>query len=274
MNVFLALMFAFSSCFVFAQTAEVITIGCTTKCSFFYKNALKRVSTLTGIPVSIVDLSISQLPLERLDGIVIPGGADINPDYYLPFVEKDLQEYTRNLDHLINYSEEGRRRDPIEFSLLKKYFADEGSRDLPILGICRGMQMLAVSQGIPLYVDIKRELGIRNRRYIYDRILVKDEESLMRNLFPTISFLGFKQHHQGIRMNYYLKHMNRWPKVKITSYSNRNLIAESMEFKDRPVLGVQFHPEKDFGHERKSIFRWLLTKAQSRRNKKHGIKSL
>ncbi|MBY0516938.1 MAG: gamma-glutamyl-gamma-aminobutyrate hydrolase family protein [Bacteriovoracaceae bacterium] len=246
-----------------------LIIGCTTKCSFFYERALKRISKLNRIPITIIDLSKNpELELSEVDGIVIPGGADINPQYYLPYVEDELQRYTRGLDHLVNYSSEGERRDPFEYGLLKKYFNDQSLYDLPVLGICRGMQMLAVSQGIPLYVDIKTELGIRNRRYLYDRINVKDHDSLMKELFPALTFLGFEQHHQGIRVDYYKKHHTRWPNVKVTSYSNKDLIAESMEFTDRPVLGVQFHPEKDFGNERRSIFGWFLNKAKSRKSGK------
>lgn len=267
MKVFFLLLCALVSKVVVAQKNEPLIIGCATKCSFIYQHAIKKVAKLTDIPVSIVDLSRNQLPLKQVDAIVIPGGADIDPEYYLPYVEEDLQEYTRSLDHLVNYSEEGRKRDPVEYGLLKKYFADEEARDLPVLGICRGMQMLAVSQGIPLYVDIKTEVGIRNRRYLYDRINIPNKDSLMRDLFPDLSFLGFKQHHQGIRVDYFSKHKERWPHIKITSYSNKNLIAESMEFSGRPVLGVQFHPEKDFGHERKSIFSWLLKKAQLRKSR-------
>lgn len=248
------------------QEKSKLTIGCTTKCSFFYSHALKRVSKLTGIPITIVDMSKRpDLTLSDVDGIVIPGGADIDPKYYLPYVEEELRDYTRNLDHLVEYSDEGRRRDPFEYNVLKNYFKDEKFKNLPILGICRGMQMLAVSQGIPLYVDIKTELGIRNRRYLYDRIFVEEENSLMKELFPAMTFLGFEQHHQGIRVDYYLKNQTRWPNVRVTSYSNNDTIAESMEFTDRPVLGVQFHPEKDFGFERGNIFGWLLKKAQGRK---------
>lgn len=262
----ISLLLFILSCSVFAH--ENVIIGCTTKCSFLYRHALKRVSKLSGIPVTIIDLSKrTDLSLNEIDGIVIPGGADIDPKYYLPYVDEELQEYTRSLDHLVEYSREGRKRDPFEYGLLKNYFKEDKFKDLPVLGICRGMQMLAVSQGIPLYVDIKTELGIRNRRYLYDRIYVGEEESLMKELFPALTFLGFEQHHQGIRVDYYLKNEARWPNVRVTSYSNHNTIAESMEFTDRPILGVQFHPEKDFGFERRRIFGWLLKKARERKEK-------
>lgn len=246
--------------------AETLTIGCATKCDVFFRYALKKVSKLNNVTVKLVDVSADGpvIDWKKYDGIIFPGGADIDPSYYLPAIEPELQEYTRSLDHLVNYSEEGKRRDPIEYNMLKEYFSKPELGDLPVLGVCRGMQMLAVSQGIPLYVDIKTELGIRNRRYLYDRIQMEPGESLMNELFSS-TFKGFERHHQGIRVSYFKEHQNRWSNLKITSYSNNGTIAESLEFSDRPVFGVQFHPENDFGFERNRIFGWLISKAKERK---------
>lgn len=248
---------------------QEVTIGCATKCDVFFRYALKRVGKLNGLKVNVVDVSkdAPQINWEKYDGIIMPGGADIDPEYYLSSVEPELAEYTRSLDHLVKYSAEGLRRDPIEYGLLKEYFSDPKLKDLPVLGVCRGMQMLAVSQGVPLYVDIKTELGIRNRRYLFDRIHMEEGDSLMNELFSG-TFRAFKRHHQGIRVSYFKEHAERWPHLSITSYSNQGLIAESLEFTNRPVLGVQFHPENDFSFERNRIIGWLLQKAQKRSTQK------
>jgi len=258
------LIFAFLG-FSAHSHALTLSIGCATKCDGFFRYALRRVAKFHRVSVRIFDVSKSgTTDWSKYDALIFPGGADINPSYYLSEVEPELQAYTRSLDHLVNYSREGERRDPIEFNLLKEYFENPALGDLPVLGVCRGMQMLAVSQGIPLYVDIKTELGIRNRRYLYDRIHMQPGETLMNELFIA-SFRGFKRHHQGIRVPYFKENANRWPHLKITSYSNRGRIAESLEFMNRPVFGVQFHPENDFGFERNRIFGWLLEKAKARK---------
>jgi len=94
--------------------------------------------------------------------------------------------------------------------------------------------------------------------------MLEPGKSLMNELFSQ-SFKGFERHHQGIRVSYFNENAARWPQLQVTSYSNRGLIAESLEFKNRPVLGVQFHPENDFGFERNRIFGWLIDKAMERK---------
>lgn len=250
----------------FSAVAETVVIGCTTKCTGSYSKALKKVSEIFKTQLTVLDLSATSSPdLEKVDGIVIPGGVDIDPKYYLSEVEEELRVYTRKLDHLVEYTSNGKKRDPFEFGLLGRYFKDRKLEDLPVLGICRGMQMLAVSQGIPLYVDIKTELGIRNRRDLKDQINVSDSDSILRELFPGLSFLAVKNHHQGVRMDYYLKNSARWPNVKLTAVSNTGLIAEGLEFNDRPVLGVQFHPEEEFTTQGSKIFSWLVRAAMKRK---------
>ncbi len=261
----LAVFFIVFSTSIKAASKELV-IGCTTKCDMFFRLAFKRV-TPVGLKIRLIDLSeYGETDFSKLDGIIIPGGADIDPRYYVGQVEPELADHIRSLDHLVKYSSEGRRRDPFEFEFLKRYFNDPSTKNLPVLGICRGMQVLGVSQGVPLYIDIKTELGIRNRRFLFDRINLQPEASLINDLFEITSFKAFKRHHQGLRVNYFNDHADRWPHLKITSFSNQGLIAESLEFMNRPVLGVQFHPENDFGFERKIIFNWLIREALKRDN--------
>lgn len=250
--------------FSYVHASDVVVVGCATKCDSFFKRALTIASKRLNVRYELTDLSNTQIPLSEVDALIFPGGADIDPEYYLDKVDKELHDYTRALMHLVKFSEEGKRRDPIEYNLLQEYFSNEDLKHLPVLGVCRGMQMLAVSQGIPLYVDINHELGIRNRRYLFDKIFMVQDSSLMNDLFGNIPFWAFKRHHQGVRVDYFKKNKVKWPDIELTSFSNNGMIAESLEFKNRPVLGVQFHPENDFGFERTRIFSWLLSKAKER----------
>lgn len=120
--------------------------------------------------------------------------------------------------------------------------------------------MLAVSQKIPLIVDIKEELGFRNRYWAIDRIRAINPESVIQEQIRT-KFWGVQYHHQAIRYDYFNKNRERWPHLEITAVSNGNTIPEALEFYDRPVLGVQFHPEWTFGSVRYGVFGWLLNRA-------------
>lgn len=244
---------------------ETIVVGCTKDCGRFNTWALKRYARKLGYKLEIKNLySKNQTPdLSQVDAILIPGGADINPDYYIDSVDDQLREHTRKLDHLVVYTSEGRKRDPFEYNLLKNYFAanNQTTALTPILGICRGMQMLTVSQGIPLYVDIKEELGIKNRRYTLDKVHVTNKDSLIYQIRKKTKFRAVELHHQGLRVDYFQKNRAKWPHLDVTGYSNNGKVAEVIEFFNRPVLGVQFHPEYTFGKTRKSIFSWLLKRA-------------
>lgn len=239
---------------------EIIKIGCTYHCGFWERWALFRYAKRMGYRLQIISLfEDKRMTLNDVDAVLIPGGADINPDYYSDHVEPDLQSRLRELDYLVDYTYEGHERDPFEYQLLQDYFQDEKQRHTPILGICRGMQMLAVSQRVPLYIDLKAELGIRNRRWKIDRVYTK-QSTLAQQLYGW-RVRGVKYHHQGIRLDYFNKYKKRWPHLEVSADSFNGRIAETLEFKDRPILGTQFHPEWTLGWVRSQSFRWLLNKA-------------
>lgn len=241
---------------------EVLNIGCTNHCDLVYRLRLKMVAWKLGYSLNVTNLSKDKSvkeSLSKMDGVLIPGGADIDPKYYMDKVSPELQKYTQDNLRLVNFSREGERRDPFEYELVKSYSEDDSFKTLPMLGICRGFQMMSVAQGLPLYLDIKTELGIKNRRNLFDRI-ESDPDSLMSSLYSG-TFKGFKLHHQGIRVPYFLQHQSEYPQVRVTAFSNNRKIAEAIEYKHRPALGVQFHPEKSFSRASTPVFKWFLTKA-------------
>lgn len=261
--VFFSASFAQATCKL--PVGEKIVVGCSYKCDFFTRSRLKAAGARLGYKVKVLDLSankdISQ-SLENVDSVLIPGGADIHPKYYLKNVTNELREYTQNNLHLVKFTEEGKRRDLFEYTLVKQFLNSPAQyKKLPMLGICRGMQMMSVAQGLPLYLDIKTELGIPNRRYKFDRIHLTDEESLMTSLYGEKKFSGWQMHHQGIRVDYYDAHRNEFPNVRVSAYSNNGKVAEAIEYKDFTALGVQYHPEKSLPGAANPVFKWFLTKA-------------
>lgn len=262
-NIFLIVLIFFLNLSAWAQ--DEVTIGCAYTCDSDIISSLKQSAKRLKIKIKILNLSVKkEVHWKELQGILIPGGEDIDPHYYVQHVEPELAMHIRSLDHLVEYSKEGQERDEFEYNLLQEYYRDSSLTNFPMLGICRGMQMMTVALGIPLYVDIKTELLIENRRDVYDQVQIKDQQSILAGLFPSMNFLGYKYHHQGLRLPYYQEHKARWPNVKVTAISNDGKIAEGIELLDRPALGVQFHPEADNSNVRKAVFDWFVQKARDR----------
>lgn len=243
---------------------ETLNIGCSYECDFFYRFRVIMTGWGMGYKTKFINLQTQsnlKEALKSVDAVLMPGGADIDPKYYVDAISPDLRDYTLKNLHLVEFSREGEYRDPFEYELVKTYSEDEEYKYLPLLGVCRGLQMMSVVQGIPLYLDIKTELGIRNRRNLFDRIRVTNSESLINNIYTSNSFKAFKLHHQGIRVPYYEQNISQYPNTKVTAYSNDRKIAEAIEYTHRPALGVQYHPERSFSGASVPVFRWFLNKA-------------
>src|SRR5207253_835724 len=127
---------------------------------------------------------------ERLDGIVFPGGADIAPGEYHEEPIGDL-----------NVIEAA--RDRTELTLARWAFAD----DLPILGICRGQQVLNVALGGSLWQDLRHQ-GVtsvehsdadgRARSALIHRVRL-DPNSRLAQLIDETSFEVNSLHHQAVK---------------------------------------------------------------------------
>ncbi len=104
----------------------------------FYRNALRHAAKALEYDIEIVDLSAH--PHQKgLDGIVFTGGADVDPARYGKQSEESL------------CNEIDEARDQAEFQIAEE--AEE--RGTPVLGICRGLQLLNVHRGGTLITDIE-----------------------------------------------------------------------------------------------------------------------
>lgn len=159
------------------------------------------------------------------DGIILTGGEDINPLMYNDTI--NLKVCGR-----INFS-----RDTLE----KKLFDFAFKNKIPLVGVCRGMQMMNVASGGSLYGDIPTEIGTtvihRNNGEVYHEIAIEDTSSL---IFPLgeDTFLVNSWHHQG------LKEISSKLRVIARSYDGLPE-AVVMNKSDHPyMVAVQFHPER------------------------------
>ena len=167
--------------------------------------------------------------LKLADGIVLTGGEDINPLEY---------NDTNNIKVCgpINYS-----RDTLE----RKLFVYAFKNKIPLVGICRGMQMMNVASGGTLYGDIPTEIGAevihRNNGEVMHEISLCSENSYYTNLiFPLHkdTFLVNSWHHQG------LKDIAQNIKIIARSYDGLPEAA-IVDTSSHPfMIAVQFHPER------------------------------
>lgn len=185
--------------------------------------------------------------LNRIDGLILSGGGDINPLFLNEDPIRDL--------HAINY-----KRDRFEL-LLTRLAAD---RQIPILGICRGIQMLAAALGGTLYQDIycqregtepiKHDQNL-DRRFASHQVRIQ-RDSLLFQVLQTEELAVNSFHHQAVA--------DPGSAFRVSACSADGIIEaiESAEYK--PILGVQWHPECFILNQDRTmlpLFEWLNQEA-------------
>jgi gamma-glutamyl-gamma-aminobutyrate hydrolase PuuD len=162
---------------------------------------------------------------KHLDGLVLQGGADVSPQTY-------SQAATRP-----EWSGD-RARDMYELELLHE-FIEAGK---PVLGVCRGCQLINVAFGGTLYQDIASEVptAIEHVSDLYDshyHPIHFAQGSSMARLFPARSeALVNSIHHQAVR--------DLGRDLMVEAYSGTDNMVEAIRHrKARFVMGLQWHPE-------------------------------
>ena len=185
--------------------------------------------------------------LDTLDALLLSGGADIDPRYM-------GEQPDENLLHGINPP-----RDEQELMLVKL----AADRQIPILGICRGVQTMAAALGGNVHQDIYAALGNEllghsqeEDRGVATHMVNIERGSLLHNLFgDTLAVNSF--HHQAVSV--------APDGFRVTAVATDGVI-EAMETTDgRPMVGVQWHPEcfilKDDNRCMMPLFQWLVDEA-------------
>ena len=180
----------------------------------------EAVSRAGGVPVVIPAVKTREEAdaiLGRLDGIIFSGGEDIEPAWY----GEEVLNGTVSIDPVRDHSD----------SLLARAALSCGK---PVLGICRGEQLLNVIIGGSLYQDIPSQVegSVRHGGGAEHLIRIEDG-SLLGRLFGMDTLTVNSYHHQAVK--------EPAPGVKVTARSEDGIV----EAYEAPGLwAVQFHPEK------------------------------
>jgi putative glutamine amidotransferase len=200
-----------------------------------------------GLPVVIPPhLDLASELISRLDGLMLSGGHDLDPALYAHAPHPELGPIDPANDRW-------------ELSLLRAAL----DRGIPVLGICRGMQLMNVAYGGTLYQDLPSELGTepelhrqtaRGSQVTHD-IVVDDDTGLARltgaGQHPVNSF-----HHQAVN--------ELGDGLTVTARDLTGLV-EGIEDSSREfVLGVQWHAESLYARdEQLALFQGLVAAARS-----------
>jgi putative glutamine amidotransferase len=165
--------------------------------------------------------------LELIDGLLLAGGADLDPASYGQAAHVETKDAVPE-------------RDVFEIALTRAAI----ERDLPVLGICRGMQLINVALGGTLIQHLPEHLGHEQHRRVSGSFEGSDhdvevlDDTLAMRVIGAAGHATKSHHHQGIdRVG---------AGLRVSATSPFDGLVEALELPDRSfVLGVQWHPEAD-----------------------------
>lgn len=183
----------------------------------------------------ISNLEDAKAAVNAVEGIIVTGGEDINPDLYGEKHDPLLEDNNAHRDV----------RDTSDYNLIKAA-VDE---DVPMLAICRGMQMLNVVCGGGIVQDLPTYLGTDDANYKVHRnrpdwarhdITVTDNSKWVAEIVGNDGMKDVASwHHQVVNPERVGKGLT------VTSYGPDEVI-EAVEYQSNEfALGIQFHPEAD-----------------------------
>ena len=185
------------------------------------------------LPVIIPDLDDDKLEemLQQLDGIVLHGGSDVAPESY---GETAIGEWKGD-----------KYRDLFEFKVIEHAYKN----NKPILGVCRGCQMLNVYFGGTLWQDIPSQIGNTVKHSdseLYDcnihKLEIVGDNILSKHIDKEQSEIWVNSlHHQVVK--------TVGPNMEVLAISPDDGIIEAIQLNGMPagkIIGVQWHPEFNY----------------------------
>ena len=204
-----------------------------------------------GVPLILPNtkkLNLIDQMLKVVDGLVISGGNDVDPQFY-----KEKKK-ARNL----NLTKE---RDLFEIALVRK----ARRRKIPVLAICRGMQLVNVAFGGTLYQDFSFEKKFFDHTLEGSSCYNKKHSVVIQDKTKLYSIIGRNRievntsHHQMVK--------KIAPGFIVSAWSEKDEVIEGIETKDDNFLVcVQWHPELMKDKSSRLLFDSLIRAASKRKS--------
>ena len=204
-----------------------ISLGYSDKKNSVNNTYINSVLMNGGVPYLIPvtdDVEVLRQIVAQLDGIIFTGGEDFAPAYYGKEEHEKLGE--------VNVT-----RDTYDLTLFKL----ATDRNIPTLGICRGLQLINVGMGGTLYQDLPAEKpsDINHRQQEEGTVPTHGvsvvEGSMMHQILGEKDIQVNTFHHQAID--------KLAPGLKIVGWSNDSVPELIEAYPHRQIIGTQFHPE-------------------------------
>jgi putative glutamine amidotransferase len=166
--------------------------------------------------IHVFDARKRDVPLEKMDGLLLTGGSDISPEFL----------HQKVADHSVLSKDMDLERDRWEFKAVQEAL----SRGVPILAICKGLQVFNVALGGTLKLDIKGH-NLPGQRHSDVQALRSARRASHR--FSKVN----SAHHQAI---------NRLgDDLEVEAWAAHDGIIEQVRLREYPFgLAVQYHPER------------------------------
>lgn len=206
-----------------------------------YSNVIREAG---GIPILLPitrDEEVIAAYAQLVDGILFSGGEDVDPSYF-------------GEDQLWSCGDVMPLRDEFELKLCR--FLVENHPTKPVLGICRGEQVLNVAMGGTLYQDLKTQRPdcIAHQQhqiapYTSHKVYL-EANSYLQNIYGSANIATNTFHHQAVK--------DIAPGLVVTARASDGVI-EGIENPNHPYfIGVQWHPERLVEREENAVHQQLF----------------
>ncbi len=225
---------------------------------FVRRNYCAAISNAGGVPLVLpYDLDAVDTYLEQIDGLLITGGMfDVDPTLYaMParYPDKMLLKQDRT---------------EFELAMLRAAIA----RDMPVLGICGGMQLIAVEMGAKLLQHIPSDIvaSLEHKQEqdcnLASHAIHIRQGSTLRSILGVDTCEVNSLHHQSVASS--------TDKVKVAAVADDGVV-EAIEVPSLSFcLGVQWHPEYGVNTSEKNLFAALVAAAQAHTSRQQAAMSI